>query len=356
MKLREYLRDRRGLIIFFIVLMTFIGGVIFFDSSIGMLKSNAEYLVTVSFLLFIIYLAIDYSVIARHMNKIKITPKEDLDWVNSLPSPVNCEQKIYLDAINKLYENANIQIEKLINKNNESVEFLTTWVHEIKTPIAASKLIIENNLNSENEKVLYGIEMEIEKVEDYVQKALFYSRINDFSKDYRIDTVKIEEVVKESIKSEAAWFINKDIKLEIKNLDIEVDSDYKWLQFIIKQILDNAIKYTGKGGTIKVYAEVKDKEKILHIKDNGIGIKKEDIERVFEKSFTGHNGRVKQHSTGMGLYISQKLAGKLEHYITIESEYGKGAEVSIHFPRWKEYFVYNINRKSKSYHMDGLGK
>lgn len=122
--------------------------------------------------------------------------------------------------------------------------------------------------------MLYGIEMEIEKVEDYVEKALFYSRINDFSKDYRIDTVKLEDSIKESIKSEASWFINKDIKLEMKNLDIEIDSDYKWLQFIIKQILDNAIKYTGKSGIIKIYTEVKDKEKILHIKDTGIGIKK----------------------------------------------------------------------------------
>ncbi len=152
MKLREYLRDRRNLIIFFIILMTFIGGVIFFDRSIRILKSNAEYIVIVSFSLFTIYLAIDYIVIARHVNKIKAVSKKGADWVNSLPSSISYEQKIYLDVINKLYENTNIQIEKLIDKNNESVEFLTTWVHEIKTPIAASKLIIENNLNSENEK------------------------------------------------------------------------------------------------------------------------------------------------------------------------------------------------------------
>lgn len=332
MSLKEYLRDRRSLIIFFITLMIFIGGVIFFDKSIRMLKSNAEYLVTVSFLMFLIYLAIDYSIIACHISKIKKIPKEGLDWIYSLPSPLSWEQKIYLDTINKLHENANIQVEKLIDNNNESVEFLTTWVHEIKTPIAASKLIIENNLNNDNEKLLYAVEMEIEKVEDYIQRVLFYSRINDFSKDYRIDTVKIEQIVKDSIKGEASWFINKDIKLEVENLDIEVNSDYKWLKFIIKQVLDNAIKYTSKGGSIKIYAKLEQKEKILCIKDNGIGIRKEDIERVFEKSFTGYNGRVKQHSTGMGLYISQKLAGKLGHYITIDSEYGSGVEVSIHFP------------------------
>ncbi|OAA95092.1 sensor histidine kinase [Clostridium coskatii] len=337
MSLREYLKDRRNLIAFFTILMVFIGGMILFDSSIKMLKSNAEYLIIVSFLLFIIYLVIDYSLIRFNMNKIRNIPKEGLEWIHSLPSPMNYEQKFYLDVINKVYENANLQIEGLINNNNESVEFLTTWVHEIKTPIAASKLIIENNLSSENEKTLYGIEMEIEKVEDYVQKALFYSRINDFSKDYRIDNVKIETAVKESIKSEVSWFINKNIKLNIEDLDVEVDTDYKWLEFIIKQILDNAIKYTPKDGGIHIYTKVQEKEKILYIKDNGIGIKREDIARVFEKSFTGYNGRVKRHSTGMGLYISQKLAGKLGHYIAIESEYGRGTEVSIHFPKLSKY-------------------
>ncbi|ADK15056.1 MULTISPECIES: sensor histidine kinase [Clostridium] len=283
MSLREYLKDRRNLIAFFTILMVFIGGMTLFDSSIRMLKSNAEYLITVSFLLFIIYLAIDYSLIRFNMNKIRNIPKEGLEWIHSLPCPRNYEQKFYLDVINNLYESANIQIERLVNNNNESVEFLTTWVHEIKTPIAASKLIIENNLSSENEKALYGIEMEIE------------------------------------------------------NLDVEVDTDYKWLEFIIKQILDNAIKYTPKDGIINIYTKVQEKEKVLYIKDNGIGIKKEDIGRVFEKSFTGYNGRVKRHSTGMGLYISQKLAGKLGHYIAIESEYERGAEVSIHFPKLNKY-------------------
>ncbi|RMC98893.1 sensor histidine kinase [Clostridium autoethanogenum] len=283
MSLREYLKDRRNLIAFFTILMVFIGGMTLFDSSIRMLKSNAEYLITVSFLLFIIYLAIDYSLIRFNMNKIRNIPKEGLEWIHSLPCPRNYEQKFYLDVINNLYESANIKIERLVNNNNERVEFLITWVHEIKTPIAASKLIIENNLSSENEKALYGIEMEIE------------------------------------------------------NLDVEVDTDYKWLEFIIKQILDNAIKYTPKDGIINIYTKVQEKEKVLYIKDNGIGIKKEDIGRVFEKSFTGYNGRVKRHSTGMGLYISQKLAGKLGHYIAIESEYERGAEVSIHFPKLNKY-------------------
>lgn len=344
MKLKEYLWDRKYLIVFFIVLMVFIGGMVFFDSSTRMLKSNGLYLTIVSFMLFTVYLAIDYISVNYKINKISNIPKEgEIDWVNGVPSPKNYEEKFYLGLLNRLYKDANIQIEKLNYKNAENVEFLTTWVHEIKTPIAASKLMIENNLNCENEKVLFGLEGEIERIEDYVQKALFYSRINDFSKDYRIDNIKLETVVKESIKNEASCFINKEINLHFESLDMEVDSDYKWLQFIIKQIIDNAVKYTEKGGTIKIYTELSDKEKLLHIEDNGIGIKKEDIERVFDKSFTGYNGRVKHHSTGMGLYISQKLARKLGHYITITSEYNKGTIVSIHFPKWKDYYKWDCN-------------
>ncbi len=163
------------------------------------------------------------------------------------------------------------------------------------------------------------------------------------TKDYRIDTIKIETVVKESIKNEASWFINKDINLQLERLDMEVESDYKWLLFIIKQILDNSEKYTEKSDTIKIYVEIAEKEKLLHIEDNGIGIKQEDLERVFEKSFTGYNGRVKHHSTGMGLYLSQKLAKKLGQYITIASEYNKGTKVSIHFPKWNDYYKWDCN-------------
>lgn len=341
MKVRKYLHDRRYLIIFFTILMTFIIGIEFFDSSIRMVKPNGIYVGTVSFLLFIIYLIIDYSIISHNMIKISLIAKQDsMDWVSGLPSAVNNEQEFYLNIIKKLYKDANMQIEELNHQNNESVEFITTWVHEIKTPIAASKLIIENNISSQNEKVLYGIEREINKIEDYVQQALFHSRMNNFSKDYRIESVAIKALIKESVKSEATYFINKNINVHLNNLDMEVNSDYKWLRFIIKQILDNSIKYTSKHGNIKIYGEVFDKETVLYIEDDGIGIKEEDLSRVFEKSFTGWNGRIKQHSTGMGLYISQKLAKKLGHYITISSEYEKGTVVSIHFPKWNDYLSF----------------
>lgn len=350
MRIKEYLYDRRFLIIFFIILSAFIGGVFIFDSSVRISKSNGEYIAVVSFVLVVIYLGIDYELTNLRMTKIskiikdRNTDEGDMLWIKGLPLSTTYEEKLYLSLLDELYMDANIQIEKLNSIGNENIEFITTWVHEIKTPISATKLIIENNITSENEKILYCIEGEIEKIDDCVQKALFYSRINDFSKDYSINGVKIEDVVKETLKSEASYFINKKINLSYDGLDIEVDSDYKWLQFIIKQILDNSIKYTSSGGSIRIYSEICDNgkssiEKVLHIEDDGIGIKKEDIERVFDKSFTGNNGRlkqnsIKQYSTGMGLYISQKLAKKMGHYITIASEYGNGTTVSIHFPKW----------------------
>ncbi|MCB2354701.1 sensor histidine kinase [Clostridium estertheticum] len=223
-------------------------------------------------------------------------------------------------------------------KSIEDLEFMTMWVHEIKTPIAASKLIIENSVNSPSEKVLYSIEDEINKIEDFVQMTLFYSRSDDFAKDYAIHSTNLNTIVNDCIIREYSSITNKNLSLNMDNLDLQIDTDEKWLEFIIKQILDNAIKYSSINSVIKIYVQQTEKESVLYIEDSGIGIKAEDIARVFDKSFTGNNGRNFYTSTGIGLYLSQKFAKKLGYNITVSSEYGQGTKVSIHFPKCSDYF------------------
>lgn len=132
--------------------------------------------------------------------------------------------------------------------------------------------------------------------------------------------------------------MNKKLQLIMENLDLIVDTDEKWLGFIIKQILDNAVKYSLPDSKIKIYAEQEEKENILYIEDEGVGIKKEDIGRIFDKNFTGINGRRQYTSTGIGLYLSQKLAKKLGHLITVTSEYEAGTKLAIHFAKFDNYF------------------
>lgn len=238
----------------------------------------------------------------------------------------------------KLYKDANKKIEEHNIKSNEDIEFMTMWVHEIKTPIAASKLIIENSLNEPSEKVLYSIEDEIDKIEDFVQMTLFYSRSDDFAKDYMISSTSLDKIVNSCITKEYSSIISKNISLKMGSLDLQIDTDEKWLGFIIKQILDNAIKYSLVDSPIKIYAEQNEKETVLYIEDYGIGIKTEDINRIFDKSFTGNNRRKFYNSTGIGLYLSQKLAKRLGYTISVSSKYGHGTKAAIHFPKRNDYF------------------
>lgn len=344
MTIKAYLWDKKYLIFIYLITVLFTGIVISIGESVAVSQSNGLYVIEVSMLLFAIYLAVDYIVKNRYYKKLKeISDLEGLDWVNSLPIAVSSEQRIYNELLQKQYQVINKKLSEHQTKSIENREFITMWVHEIKTPIAVSKLIIENSLDHPSEEVLYSIGDEIDKIEDFVQMTLFYSRTDDFAKDYIINSIELKKIVNECIKRVFSSITNKNLNLQLKNLDLQIDSDKKWLGFIIKQILDNAVKYSPSNGKISIYAESHQDERTLIIEDEGPGIKEEDIIRVFDKNFTGSNGRKYVTATGIGLYLSQKIASqkiarKLGHRITIASDSGKGTKLIIHFPHWNDFY------------------
>ncbi|MGO5074537.1 sensor histidine kinase [Clostridium sporogenes] len=208
-------------------------------------------------------------------------------------------------------------------------EYIETWVHEIKTPIASTKLIIENNRNEVTNK----IDFQMDRIEGFVEQVLYYSRSNNVSKDYIIKQINLDLVVRNVIKRNYRDFIHKKIKLDIKDIDEIVHSDGKWVEFIINQIIVNSIKYSNsKEPMISIYSIKKANSVMLTIEDNGAGIIDKDINRVFEKGFTGENGRKFSKSTGMGLYLCEKLCSKLGLKIIIISEVNKGTKVTLIFP------------------------
>lgn len=208
-------------------------------------------------------------------------------------------------------------------------EYIETWVHEIKTPIASIMLLIENNQNEVTNKIDY----QIDKVNGYVEQVLYYSRSNNVSNDYIIKHINLGDLVRNVVKRNYRDFIYKKIKLDIKDIDQMVYSDGKWAEFIINQILGNAIKYSiKKNSMIKIYTVKKNNSVALIIEDKGIGIVDKDIDKVFEKGFTGENGRHASQSTGMGLYLCKKLSFKLGLKITIDSTVDKGTKVTLIFP------------------------
>lgn len=237
-------------------------------------------------------------------------------------------KEILQDTGKSMLENVNYYK----NIQEDYKEYIELWIHEVKIPIAASKLIIENNKN----EITKSIDEELDKVENYTEQALFYARSNAVEKDYIINKTNLKEVVNGAILKNKTTLLNEKVSLELTNLkNEEIYTDSKWAIFIINQIIQNAIKYSNQDDKkIEISSQEKNDKVILYIKDNGIGIKKGEITRVFERGFTGENGRIiGQKSTGIGLYLCKKLCDRLGLGIELNSEKDKGTEVRIIFPK-----------------------
>ena len=210
-------------------------------------------------------------------------------------------------------------------------EYIELWIHEIKTPISASKLIIENNKN----EITKNIEEELDKIENYTEQALYYARSNTVEKDYIITKTNLKDIVNMSIIKNKTTILNNKFELNIQDLEKQVYTDSKWVVFILNQVIQNSIKYSkNENQSIEIYAEEQKEKVTLYIKDNGLGIKKSELSRVFEKGFTGENGRIiGKKSTGIGLYLCKKLCDKLQLAININAEQNVGTEVTIVFPK-----------------------
>ena len=246
-------------------------------------------------------------------------------------TPDFLEGKILKNTIEAIDKSMLENVNKYKYMTEDYKEYIELWIHEIKIPIATSKMVIENNKNA----ITKSIDEELDKVENYIEQALFYARSNTVEKDYYIRKVVLKEIVNESIKKNKSSLIQEKISIDIHDLDIEVNTDNKWIVFILNQIIQNSIKYRRKeNSAIEIYANQGKENVILYIKDNGIGIRQGEITRVFEKGFTGTNGRLSnKKSTGIGLYLCKKLCNKLGIGIELNSVQNEGTEVRLVFPQ-----------------------
>lgn len=250
--------------------------------------------------------------------------------------PELMEQPTFLEGriVQDVLEGANKQMHEHVNcyKREQKAyqEYIETWVHEIKTPIATAKLILHNRNLDE------GILEELDKTELFIEQVLYFARSSYVSEDYLIREFPLKDVVTKVAKRNAKSFIYKKIKLNLGNINEIVFSDTKWVEFILNQIVTNAIKYSKQEESeIKIYTTHNENNIVLSIKDNGIGIQERDLPRVFEKGFTGESGRLYSKSTGMGLYLCKRLAEKLHLGLRIESEVDIGTTVHLVFPKSK---------------------
>lgn len=329
MSVKEYLRERITFFIINLILFIIISCVIFF------LKIGSG----IIFLTFLIWFTpvITYVILELIAKKkyydemVEITEALDKKYLLAeiIEEPSFIEGKIIHNVLKETNKDMHENVKKYKDMQNEYKEYIETWVHEIKTPIASTRLIIENNENEITDK----INLEIKKVEGFIEQVLYYSRSNDVSKDYIIKEFELKSAVMSAIKRNSRDFINKKIALNIEEVRGNIFSDIKWVEFIVNQIIGNSIKYSkSKGGSIKIYSRENKNNIILHIEDNGVGIIDRDLNRVFEKGFTGENGRSFGKSTGIGLYLCKELCVKLGLGLKIESKENVGTTVKLIFP------------------------
>ena len=235
------------------------------------------------------------------------------------------ESNIIYSVLEECTKSMKDEVADLKRNINDYKEYIETWVHEIKTPIASARLILENDEGYINKSVLE----EIEKVEGFIEQVLFYARSSTVERDYIIKKIPLKNSINSVIRKNANILIEKRVKIQLEDIEKKVYCDSKWIEFILQQIISNSVKYMDKDEKyIKIRCLEKDKNIILKILDNGIGISEKSIEKVFEKGYTGENGRKYNNSTGMGLYLCKKLCLKLGLGISIKSKLG----VTIVFP------------------------
>ena len=218
---------------------------------------------------------------------------------------------------------------------------METWIHEVKTPIAAARLVAQNHPDA----ATAAMDRELVRIEGYAEQALYYARSTSVDRDFAIRSVSLDELVRGALKANARTLIDARIAPELGDLDFKVRCDPKWLTFVLGQVLVNAAKYRKPAGPdgvleparLRIGAKRRQSEAdarvtVLSIADEGIGIPSEDVDRVFDRGFTGQNGRRFAKSTGIGLYLARSLCEKMGLRVTLASQVGRGTTVSIEFP------------------------
>ncbi len=241
--------------------------------------------------------------------------------VDALELPADMHEDDYQELIRLVHDDKVQEINDSELQKTELGEYYTMWVHQIKTPIAAMRLLLQSEDTLQNKE----LSEELFRIEQYVEMALQYLRLTSDSTDFIFRRHELDGIVKEAVRKYARFFIRKKISLDFEPLNTQVLTDEKWLEFVVEQILSNAIKYTP-SGSVSIYMEG---QYTLVIADTGIGIRAEDLPRVCEKGYTGYNGHTNKRSTGIGLYLCRRILTKLGHTISIESEMGQGTTVRI---------------------------
>lgn len=332
MTIRKYLLDHWLSFIgwfFFIAVTCFI---LWLSPNTTVNLSMIGYLVLLQGLFLLLFLTIDFTLKRRWWHSLDISTQPP-SLEHYLSDASMAEEKMVQEYINGLLIEHQLAMQQAITNQQDQKDYIDSWVHEIKVPLAALNLLLQSIEDDIPEQKYYLVENELNKIDEYVEQVLYYARLDSFSKDYLIQEYSLKEIVQSVIRTQGNYFIQKNLSFSIAGDDQLVLTDAKWVSFIFKQLVSNAIKYTAPEGSISVTIARTKEGAWLELEDSGMGIPQEDLRRIFDKGFTGENGRKsEQHSTGLGLYLAKNLADKLGHQLIVESVQGEGTTMRILFP------------------------
>ena len=272
-------------------------------------------------LLGVLFLFFDIRQKYRKHRRLAELMKLPAELLEQFPEGDTMEARDYQELIRLLQEEQRQLLTRMDVRYQDMLDYYTVWVHQIKTPIASMRLHLQN----EDSDFSRTIADDLLRIEQYVEMVLCYLRLDSDTTDYVIRECDLDAIVRAAVKKFAGQFIRRRIRLDYKPLQGTVLTDEKWLSFVIEQVLSNALKYTEQGSVAIGLEE----PKTLYIRDTGIGIAPEDLPRVFDRGYTGYNGRSDKKATGIGLYISQRICRNLGHSITIDSDLDRGTIVRI---------------------------
>lgn len=350
-----YLKDRIGYIIIFFISNALSVAVMQLDrlgSGQQLDSGNVLYaLILASFFLFL-FIAVDYirkKCVYGILNSI-MKGKDSLKDIFTASTVTNREHGMFLKILAKNFKTYEDKLCLYKDRQKEQLYFINQWAHQMKTPVSVINLILEDNQDGLDKSQVESIREEVEKLSRGLEMALYTARVNDFEQDFIIENVDIASIARSVINEHKKEFIRYSIypRIESGN-DMLVETDAKWIKFVINQVVVNSIKYSrykeGDSKTILVETVEKDGGISLSVRDEGVGIPREDIKRVFKPFFTGSNGRKYTESTGMGMYLSKMVCTKLGHDIFIESEEGLWTKVTIVFHKGRS--IYDLGNMTK---------
>ncbi|WP_432664703.1 sensor histidine kinase [Wukongibacter baidiensis] len=330
MKIIDYLREKWLTYIFITCSIIFAATVYRLDRKFTMSKSNASYITVGLSLLLIIFISIDFMVYSSRIKKFKSycanNPLSDED-LDLFTYPMDKEYGKILHNTVKEYERFKGDIR---NKSSEELEFITKWIHDIKVPISALRLILESD-DDVGLNFYRRMDTEIAAIEQYTQRVFYHIKSNRFYNDYKIAKLDTKKLIGDALKSYSNFFSYKKINISILGDNHKVLTDEKWSGYIISQILSNGEKHTPSNGHITIRTIKQGNETSIQIRNSGKGILSKDINQIFNKGYTSSEDRSGMKSTGYGMYLSKKLSNMLGHKLTVESEYGEYAQFSLTF-------------------------